>query len=347
MVFRASYVRSDLIHTIEDMGVLVEGSENYLYVNPGEGLLGTVMNINYPATKVPADLCRSRLTGTNLDRCLQSQVFPTPGTQRTYNALELSIERRFAERYFLNASYVYSRLTGVYGGLANSDEVRTPTTGGGFGPAQQQTTQITRQGTSAARAWDLDEYMFDAHGNPYTTGPLPTDRPHQLKLYGAYDFKFGTQVGVNFFASSGTPISTFAFTTDQARMLVNGRNDMGPTPVLSQTDLLVAHDIKITESKKLHVEFNMSNLFNQKTARHIFNCLNYDCVNGQVASGMDMSKVNLFAGFDYKALINASTNGKAYAAGTPGALNPFDPRYKKEDLWNPGFQARLGVKFTF
>jgi len=95
------------------------------------------------------------------------------------------------------------------------------------------------------------------------------------------------------------------------------------------------------------VEFNMSNLFNQKTARHIFNCLNYDCVNGQLASGMDMSKVNLFAGFDYKALINASTNGKAYAAGTPGALNPFDPRYKKEDLWNPGFQARLGVKFTF
>jgi len=346
-VFRASWVRSDLLHAIEDMGVLVEGSESYLYVNPGEGLLGQVMNINYAATKVPADLCRSRLSGTNLQRCLNSEVFPTPPAQRTYNALELSVTRRFSTRFFFNGSYVYSRLTGVYGGLANTDEVRTPTTGGGFALGQQQTSQITRGGSAAGRAWDLDEYMFDAHGNPYIVGPLSTDRPHQLKLYGAYDFKFGTQIGLNFFAESGTPISTYAFTTDRVRMMVEGRGDLGRTPVLSQTDLLVAHEIKLSESKKLRFEFNMGNLFNQKTARHIYNCLNYDCVNGQVASGMDMSKVNLFAGFDYKALINASTNGQAYAKGTPGALNPLDPRYKKEDLWNPGFQGRFGVKFVF
>lgn len=347
MVFRASYVRSDLLHAIEDMGVLVEGSENYLYVNPGEGLLGQAMNINYAATKVPADLCRSKLSGTNLQRCLNSEVFPTPPAQRTYNALELSLTRRFSARFFFNASYVYSRLTGIYGGLSNTDEVRTPTTGGGYAVDQQQTTQISRAGVPAGRAWDLEEYMFDAHGNPYATGPLPTDRPHAFKLYGAYDFKFGTQLGLNFFAMSGTPNTTYAFTTDRVRMMVEGRGDLGRTPVLSQTDLLVGHDFKLTESKKLHIEFNMANLFNQKTARHIFNCLNYDCVNGQVASGMKMSNVNLFAGFDYNALIKASTNGQAYAAGTPGALNPLDPRYKKEDLWNPGFQGRFGVKFIF
>jgi hypothetical protein len=347
MVFRASYVRSDLLHTIEDMGVLINGSENYLYVNPGEGLLGSVMTINYPSTKVPEDLCRSKLSGTNLARCLKSEVFPTPGTTRTYDALELSLTRRFSDRYFFNASYVFSRLNGIYGGIANTDEIRTPTTGGGFGPSQQQNTQITRQGTSAGRAWDLDEYMFDAHGNPYGTGPLPSDRPHVFKLYGAYDFKFGTQVGLNFFAQSGTPLSTYAYTTDRVRMMVEGRGDMGRTPVLNQTDLLVGHEFKITESKRVRFEFNMINLFNQKTARHIYNCLNYDCVNGQVASGMNMSNVNLFEGFDYNALIKASTNGQAYFSGTPGALNPFDPRYGKADLWNPGFQARLGLKFVF
>ena len=83
----------------------------------------------------------------------------------------------------------------------------------------------------------------------------------------------------------------------------------------------------------------MYNLFNQKTARHIFNCVNYDCINGQVASGMNLqgAGVNLFQGFDYKALVGASSNGQA----------AFDPRYKKEDLFNPGFQARFGAKFTF
>jgi hypothetical protein len=348
MVFRASYIRSDLLHTIEDMGVLIGGSENYLYVNPGEGLLGQAMNIGYPGvTKAPEALCRSKLTGTNLTKCLAGQVFPTPAATRTYNALELSLTRRFSNQFFFNASYVYSSLKGIYGGIANTDEVRTATTGGGFGLGQQQGGQITRGGSSAGRAWDLDEYMFNAKGNPYTTGPLATDRPHQLKLYGAYDFRFGTQIGLNFFVESGTPITTYAYTSDQIRMMVNDRGDMGRTPVFSQTDLLVAHDFKVAENKKIHIEFNMSNLFNQKTARHIFNCLNYDCVNGQIASGMDMSNVNLFAGFDYNALIRASTNGQAYARGDAGALNPFDPRYKKEDLWNPGFQGRFGVKFIF
>jgi hypothetical protein len=122
---------------------------------------------------------------------------------------------------------------------------------------------------------------------------------------------------------------------------------LGRTPVLSTTDLLAAHEFSISEGKRLRFEFNMTNLFNQRTARHVYNCINYDCVNGEVASGMNMANVNLFAGFDYNALIRASTNGRAVAAGTPGARSPFDPRYKSEDLWNPGFQGRFGVKFTF
>jgi len=38
-------------------------------------------------------------------------------------------------------------------------------------------------------------------------------------------------------------------------------------------------------------------------------------------------------------------------AQTPDGRNPnlgaLDPRYGKEDLWSPGFQGRLGIKFTF
>ena len=348
-LIRAAFIRSDLLHAIEDMGVLINGDENYLYVNPGEGLLGKVMNINYPAaTKVPQALCNG-LSGTDLSRCQAGTAFPTPKAQRTYDAMEFSIARRFADRWFLNASYVYSRLSGNYPGLASTDEIRTPTTGGGFAPGQQQNGQISRQGTAASRAWDLDEYMFDSKGNPYITGPLATDRPHEFKAYGSYNFKFGTEVGVNFLAQSGTPVTTYVFTTDRIRMQVNGRGDLGRTPVFSQTDLLVAHEMKLrkSETKKLRFEFNMANLFNQKTARHIFNCLNYDCVNGEVASSMNMKNVNLFQGFDYNALINASTNGQAVANGVAGARSPFDPRYKKADLWNPGFQGRFGIKFVF
>jgi hypothetical protein len=239
--------------------------------------------------------------------------------------------------WFFDGSYVISRLWGNYCGIANCDEVRTPTTGGGFGPGQQQNTQITRQGTSGSRSWDVDEIMFDSKGNLDILGRLPSDRPHVVKLYGSYNFRFGTEIGAFFNASSGTPITTYAYTTDRVPMRVNGRGDLGRTPVLSQTDMVISHTLNLDEIRKVRFEFNMINVFNQKTARHVFNCINPDCVNGLVAAGMNMAGINLFNGFDYNALIARSSQGAA----------AFDLRYKKEDLFNPGFQGRFGVKFTF
>ena len=347
-VFRVGYVRNSLLHAIEDMGVLINGDENYLYVNPGEGLLGKVMQITPgTATKAPEALCRRRLSGQNLTDCLAGTAFPTPKPVRNYNALEFTVTRRFAQNWFFNGSYVYSRLYGNYSGLASTDEIWTPTLDNTYVVGQQQGGQLSRAGTSASRAYDLDQIMFDSKGHLDILGRLATDRPHQVKLYGSYNLKFGTEVGAYFNASSGTPITSYAFTTDFIPVKVNGRGDLGRTPILSQTDLLVAHSFKLSETKKLRFEFNMANLFNQKTARHIFNCVNYDCINGQVASGMNMAGVNLFQGFDYNSLIAQSNNGKAFTAGTADALNPFDPRYKKEDLFNPGFAGRFGVKFTF
>jgi hypothetical protein len=337
-VLRVGYVRNSLIRAIEDMGVLIEGDEHYLYVNPGEGLLGQVMNITPgTATAAPASLCQEKLSGQNLQDCLAGDVFPAPKPVRTYNALEVSLTRRFANGFFFDASYVLSRLYGNYPGIANADEIRTPTVGAGYGPGQQQTAQITRQGGSATRAWDLDQIVFDSRGNLNLLGRLPTDRPHVFKLYGAYTLRFGTEVGLYFNASSGTPITSYAYTTDQIPMMVNGRGDLGRTPFFTQTDLNVGHVFTVAGEKKLKLEFNMINLFNQKTARHVYNCLNYDCINGQVPSGMNMSGINLFQGFNYNALIGASSNGQA----------AFDPRYQKEDLFNPGFSGRLGVKFSF
>ena len=59
-----------------------------------------------------------------------------------------------------------------------------------------------------------------------------------MKLYGAYQFAFGTQLGAFFYGGSGTPISTQVVGQDQYAPLVNGRGDMGRTPVLTRTDLL-------------------------------------------------------------------------------------------------------------
>jgi hypothetical protein len=203
--------------------------------------------------------------------------------------------------------------------------------------AQQQAGSISREGGNVNRSWDLDEVLFDSHGNLDVVGRLATDRPHAVKLYGAYDFPFGTQIGAFFYGASGTPISTYVNTVNQIPVFVNGRGDMGRTPMLSRTDLLVSHELAMANAKRLRLEFNVNNLFNQKTATHIFNYVNKGAGSPRQSSAIDLSNTDLFKGYDYKAMINASPDG----------ANAYDVRYGMQDLFQDGTQARFLVKFLF
>jgi hypothetical protein len=79
------------------------------------------------------------------------------------------------------------------------------------------------------------------------------------------------------------------------------------------------------------------NLFNQKTATHIFNNLNKGAGLARADSAIDLSNTDLAAGYDYRALILAS----------PSGAGAFDNRYEQEDLFQPGTQGQFSVKFIF
>ena len=84
---------------------------------------------------------------------------------------------------------------------------------------------------------------------------------------------------------------------------------MGRTPFLTRTDLLVSHELPIGGRKQMRIELNVINLFNQKTATHIFNFLNKGAPGGGSlisSDAIDLSHVNLAQGYDYNALILAT-----------------------------------------
>jgi hypothetical protein len=318
MVFSARYTRNHLRETIEDLGVLdAQGSEVYIYGNPGIGLAKTAS----VSTKTP--------------------VFDYPRPVRNYNALEFSLTKRFSNSWFGSASYVYSRLRGNYAGLANSDEVFPGGTGRVSATTQQTAGTASRPGTSASRAWDLDSYLFDSKGHLDVQGPLATDRPHSLKLFGSYIApwkKFGsTDIGAFFLLQSGVPISTTVQDINQIPLFVNGRGDLGRTPVWNKTDMLIGHEFRMGETKRLRFEFNADNLFNQKTSQ-----LTYYYYNRfrQRSSLINLANVNLFNGYDWQSLL----------AATPDAKLPIgakDPRFGYADNFRDGFFGRFGVKFQF
>ncbi len=204
--------------------------------------------------------------------------FAMPKPKRVYDAMELTISRRFSSKTFARSSYVRSRLYRNYAGLANSDEILTPTTGVTSATAQQQGGSIARPGANTTRGWDLAEYMFDSQGHLDVQGRLATDRPHVFKLYGSKTFDWGSRnasdIGLFFYGGSRTPLTTNVVTSNSIGVFVNGRGDMGRTPWLTQTDLLVGHEFKVSETKRIRLEFNALNLFNQKTARNRFFTLN-------------------------------------------------------------------------
>jgi hypothetical protein len=314
-VLTVTYTHNNLRQTIEDVGFLTSGGdEGYVIGNPG--YREAAIQFPYGATPLGQ---------------------PVPKVKRQYDAVNIGVNRRFANNYFVGANYTWSRLYGNYAGLASSDEIRTPTTGVSVATAQQQAGSIARPGANVNRAWDIDEIMWDSHGNLDVLGNLATDRPHVFKAYGAYQFPFGTQVGANLYAGSGTPMTTYVNSSHQSEIFVEGRGDMGRTDMLSRTDLLVSHELGLMNSKRLRFELNVLNIFNQKTSRHLFNFLNRGGGAARPSSGLDLTHVDLRNGYDYNALLRT----------TPDGANAYDPRYGMDDLFNDGAQGYFSVKFIF
>jgi hypothetical protein len=112
---------------------------------------------------------------------------------------------------------------------------------------------------------------------------------------------------------------------------------MGRTPTLTQTNLLLSHRLGLAGGRKLQVELNVMNLFNQKTATHLFNWLNRGAGSPRASSAVDLSQTNLANGYDYNALLRATSDG----------ANAYDPRYGKPDLFNDGTQGQITIKLIF
>jgi len=301
LVFSARYTHNSVDRVIEDVGTLTPEGEKYFIANPGFGITAdpNTWEAGYPVT---------------------------PKAKRQYDAMELRLDKRFSNHYYFSTSYTLSRLYGNYSGLTSSDESDTSPNG--------------RTDPNVTRYFDLPWMSFDSHGK-LVEGRLATDRPHAFKFFGAYTLnsKLGeTNFGPSFMIMSGTPITTQVAINSTTPVYVNGRGDMGRTPVFSQTDFLFYHEVKLpnSETKKFRFDANITNLFNQSTVTDKWaNILNQD-FSGNVLT-FDPPQA-FFQGFDWQKLVNEQV-----------ALGNLilDPRYGMASAFQGPRYIRLGVKFIF
>ena len=166
-----------------------DGGTTYIVANQGDPNAAAVAALREQAMATDSEAPRRTCLNYQADAFENVGIFDKP--KRTYNALQITAERRFTKSFFLSASYTYSNLRGNFPGLFS-----------------HETNQLDPNLTSM---YDLPELMANRYGN------LGADRPHLVKLDGFYRLLLDPTVGFFTFgasarALSGLPINTSART---------------------------------------------------------------------------------------------------------------------------------------
>ena len=310
IVLAARFTHKNLDYGIEDIGYHdAAGNESYFIGNPGFGVCDRPACGAYDG--VPA----------------------TPKAVRKYDALEIRFEKRFSRNYYLNANYTRSRLFGNYAGLASSDEAARV---GGIG----------RNSPNVNRLFDVPFQGFTLNGGEPDNGLLPTDRPHALKVYGAYTFDwFGnksnmTELSGFTTALSGTPITSRARFAAVSSAILLGRGDLGRTEAFTQTDLALSHKIRFGNDGRLAIalDFNVLNAFNENNVLSHFENIN--------ALNTNPPDFGLVSYIDLDRAVFSRNLANDFLTKTTGNFRR-DARYNQPNFFQTPRQVRFGFRFIF
>jgi hypothetical protein len=302
LVLGASYIHRDLGRVIEDASP--DGGNNYLIMNPGEAPdSGTVKDLQRQIA-AETDMMKKALLSQKLGLYLQqNNGFPKP--VRNYDALVITATKRLSHNFLVIASYTYSRTLGNYPGTFQASN-------------GQLDPNISTQ-------YDLRELLFNR------SGPLPNDRPHNLKISGSYFIPFGGNtvvLGLAFNGVSGVPIEVLGGhpTYGRRETFILPRGSGGRTPFVTSLDFHVSYRRQLSRLFGFEAYGDVFNLFNQ-----------------QETTGVDMeytgSSVNPIQNGKVADLVNLKTN-----TGIQPLLNP---NYGNTTSRQAPLSLRLGVRLSF
>jgi hypothetical protein len=358
--FEARYDRRRLDHAIEDSSLSAPCCfEYYAIVNPGQGV---DRNINQYAS-----FLRSLGAGygpgvppfdpTNgFGSCPSCP--PQPSAIRNYDGLELRLTKSMSHNWSGSFSYTWSSAWGNYAGLTTTDQSDGGVTG--------------RNSPDTSRAFDEPIYYYGANGRS-NAGPMPTDRPNVLKgnLYYTVPWWSKSQTttfGLLQVAYQGSPVTSFAdigvgSSTPIEATYVFGRGNYANvtaapttdlltsigtpyarrTPWYTQTDLNLAHEIKVNhnnEAQRLRFDATFSNLLNQHAVTAYWEGFN----SNHFYSALYPGGQNVHGGAAFYQAAETGYNVQSTAIASGMQVNSM---YGSPNLWQISRSIRLGAAFIF
>ena len=199
-------------------------------------------------------------------------LFPELGARfevpvHNYDAVELTLDRRFSGKWQGTASYRWSRLNGTFEGFYREDN----------GQSDPGITSLYDFPTNDPSYTAIGGAQFGYPGDirflgELGQGPLPLDRPHQFKLYGNYAATDNLGLGFAFNGSSGKPLTPLAANPNYGN---GGEIPLGPrgsgietidgfktrTPFEYQVDAQASYNLRFGD-RRITLLADAFNLFN-------------------------------------------------------------------------------------
>ena len=288
---------------------LVLGGEYELFTGARLGGAYTHQTLNYAVEDMSRDEANTYFIG-NPGHGIAKDF---PEAVRDYDSFMVFFEKAFANRWLAQASYTASYLRGNLAGL--------------FRPETQQLDPNINSD------FDLISLL------PNREGPLPGDRTHSLKVFGAKEFllpgNITVSVGGSYTARSGTPINVLGSHPQYlaGEVFILPRGEGGRTPWVHSIDTNVTAGLELGKGQS--VTFGVD----------IFNLFNFQAVTG-VDSNYTFADVRPIDGGTTSDLPEAQ--GKlVYWDGSPFKDVDKNPNFGNPNAYQLPRQVRFNARVTF
>ena len=250
------YIHRDLKSVIDDVGTMA-GLEAIGFPGATDESQACSWVLTNPGTDI-STFCD--IDGVLTETVIPAEALGIPKGHRTYDAVEVVMEKSLSNRWMFHGSYTWSRSRGNTEGLTDSDT-----------------------GISGAHytVWFDDWQLMDG-----AYGYLPNDRRHKLKLWGLYEVTDRLSVSAIASAQSGKPINafgrghpdgtveelgkvTFYVRNPDGSFSFNPRGSAGRTDWTSQVDLSVLYELRSRGRALVELRADVFNLFDADTATEV------------------------------------------------------------------------------
>lgn len=244
-----------------------------------------------------------------------------PEAKRHYDAVNVYYQRAFSNGWLAQASYTWSKLRGNYSGLFRAD------TG-------QLSPNLTRD-------FDLPSLAVNRDG------PLPGDRAHSIKAFGAREFALtkttSVNVGGSYRTRSGTPLNYLGAHPRRSgsETFILPRGSAGRLPWVHNVDSHVGFNQKLSGDYTLSLSLDVFNLFNFQQYTSVDQTVTTTRVNPIEQGGRPSDISNCLDQYSDQCgvtLVGTTTRVQ---------VSDLNPNFKRPTAYQAPRSIRLGARLSF